>query len=238
MPSTIIYRIQSIMLDMIGDRLKELRLEHKLGQPEFAAIAGTTKQYVWRLENGHNKKPNPEYVQRWAAHFQVRMEWITSGKLPKEAVSATSEPANDDPWADVTGYSQAVGLGSGPEAQDWAETHKLKFRRDSLARKRLNPDHLAVMYGAGDSMEPTIRAGDAILFDTADTEPKNRGIYVLLVPGAAADEYVAKRAVVSKGVVSFVSDNPDGDHNWKEPRPLSDGMKVVGRVRWTGGWVK
>lgn len=143
-----------------------------------------------------------------------------------------------DPWTDVTGYSQAVGLGSGPEAQEWAETHKLKFRRDSLAKKRLNPKNLAVMYGAGDSMEPNISAGDVILFDTTDTEPKNRGIYVLLVPGAAADEYMVKRAVVSKGAVSFVSDNPDGDHNWKEPRPLSNGMKVVGRVRWTGGWVK
>jgi len=78
------------MLDMIGDRLKELRLERNLGQPEFGAIAGTTKQYVWRLENGLNKKPNPEYIQRWASHFQVRMEWITSGKLPKEASSPTS----------------------------------------------------------------------------------------------------------------------------------------------------
>lgn len=49
---------------------------------------------------------------------------------------------------------------------------------------------------------------------------------------------MVKRALVSKGQVVFVSDNPDGDHNWKEPRPLADGLKIVGRVRWTGGWVK
>lgn len=228
---------------MIGDRLKELRLEHNLDQPAFAAIAGTSKQYVWRLENGANKKPNPEYIQKWAAHFGVRMEWITSGKLPKaagEAVAPTNPapPPGSDDWADVTGYAHAAGLGTGPEAVEWAETHKLKFRRDSLARKRLNPKHLAVMYGSGDSMEPTIRAGDAILFDTSDTTPRHRGIYVLLVPGAGAEEYVVKRALVSKGTVSFVSDNPEGDHNWKEPRPLADGLKIVGRVRWTGGWVK
>jgi len=58
------------------------------------------------------------------------------------------------------------------------------------------------------------------------------------VPGAGGDEYMVKRALVSKGQVVFVADNPDGDHNWKDPRPLSDGMRVVGRVRWTGGWVK
>lgn len=228
---------------MIGDRLKELRLEHKLDQPAFAAIAGTSKQYVWRLENGANKRPNPEYIQKWASHFRVRMEWIISGKLPKwadEAPPAPSPapPSGDEDWADVIGYAQAAGLGSGPEAAEWAETHKLKFRRDSLAKKRLNPKHLAVMYGAGDSMEPTIRAGDAIMFDTSDTVPRHRGVYVLLVPGAGGDEYMVKRALVSKGQVVFVSDNPDGDHNWKEPRPLSDGMRVVGRVRWTGGWVK
>lgn len=144
----------------------------------------------------------------------------------------------DDPWADVTGYSQAAGLGSGPEAQEWAETHKLKFRRDSLSRKRLSPQHLAVMYGSGDSMWPTIKENDAILFDTTDTVPKNKGVYVILIPGAGAEEYMVKRALVSKGVTSFVSDNLDGDHNWKEPRPMDDGIKVIGRVRWTGGWLK
>lgn len=159
---------------------------------------------------------------------------------PFESLYFGDEPkaANDEDWVDVIGYAQAAGLGTGPEAAEWAETHKLKFRRDSLARKRLNPRHLAVMYGAGDSMEPTIQAGDAILFDTSDTTPRHRGVYVLLVPGAGGDEYMVKRALVSKGQVVFVSDNPDGDHNWKEPRPLADGLKIVGRVRWTGGWVK
>ncbi|HIE0523775.1 TPA: S24 family peptidase [Stenotrophomonas maltophilia] len=145
--------------------------------------------------------------------------------------------SEDDPWADVIGYSHAAGLGSGPEAAEWAETHKLKFRRESLSRKRLNPNNLAVMYGAGDSMEPVIRSGDAILFDRSDTTPKNRHIYVLLVPGAGAEEYVVKRALVSKGETFFVSDNLEGDHTWKEPRKLEEGMKIVGRVRWTGGWV-
>lgn len=145
---------------------------------------------------------------------------------------------DEDPWADVIGYSQAAGLGSGPEAQEWAETHKLKFRRDSLSRKRLSPQHLAVMYGSGDSMWPTIKEGDAILFDTTDTAPKHKGVYVVLIPGAGAEEYMVKRAIVSKGITTFISDNPDGDHDWKEPRPMDGGIKVIGRVRWTGGWIK
>jgi len=233
-----IYREWSIIRDMnesIGERLRKLR--GQMTQPEFAKIAGSSKQHVSRIEKGLIKEPSPAWLAAWASHFKVRLEWLTTGQEPKEAATVPP-PSEDTDWADVTGYSQAAGLGSGPEAQEWAETHKLKFRRDSLSRKRLSPQHLAVMYGAGDSMWPTIKEGDAILFDTTDTVPKNKGVYVILIPGAGAEEYMVKRALVSKGVTTFVSDNLDGDHDWKEPRPMDDGIKVVGRVRWTGGWIK
>lgn len=85
------------MLYMIGDRLKELRKQAGMSQGEFGAIAGTSKQYVGRLENGHNKQPGPELIGAWARHFQVRMEWITSGELPKEATGqGQSQPAGLD----------------------------------------------------------------------------------------------------------------------------------------------
>lgn len=228
-------------METIGNRLEQLRASKGLNKVEMAALGKTSKQRYGRIVNGQIDQPAPESLIPWAVHFGVRLEWIVTGKPPMESLQAAAAPApasNDDDWTDVTGYAQAAGLGSGPEAQEWAETHKLKFRRDSLAKKRLNAKHLAVMYGAGDSMEPTIRAGDAILFDTTDTIPKHRGIYVLLLPGAGAEEYAVKRALVSKGVATFVADNPDGDHDWKVPRELPRGGKVVGRVRWTGGWVK
>lgn len=236
--STMSYPPSETIGYMIGERLLELRTSAGLTQPEFAAIAGTTKQYVGRLEKGFNKDPNPKLVELWARHFGVRMEWITSGKLPKEA-----SVSDDGDWADVVGYSQAVGLGtSGPEAQEYAETHKLHFRRESLRRKHLNPKDLSVMYGKGDSMEPRIQSGDAIMFDTTDTAPKNGGVYVILTGGAAADEYNVKRCKIGRDKrVMFVADNPDGDHDWKEPRwkdePASP-IKIIGRVRWVGGWVK
>lgn len=83
-----------IIVYMIGDRLRELREDAGLNQPEFAAIAGTSKQYVGRLEKGFNKSPRPDLVEKWARHFRVRMEWITTGKLPKSATE--SQPAGLD----------------------------------------------------------------------------------------------------------------------------------------------
>lgn len=112
-----------MMFDMIGDRLKELRLAVGLDQVQFGAIADTSKQYVSQLENSVNKKPNPEFVQRWAAHFKVRMEWITSGKLPKDAL-VQDDPVTASGWLPTLGYAQAAGLGNGQRAEDWADASR------------------------------------------------------------------------------------------------------------------
>lgn len=222
--------------EAFGRRLADLLARH--GQPRRGAGAYLSRRYgvsnvvanAWL--NGEYK---PEILTAKAIADQHGEDFDTLyfGK------PTTSTASNDEDWADVVGYAQAAGLGTtGPEAAEWAETHKLKFRRDSLAKKRLNPATLGVIYGSGDSMEPRIKDGDAILFDQSETTPKNRGVYVLLVPGAAAEEYVVKRALISRGETLFAADNPEGDHDWKEPRALKRGMKVVGRVKWIGGWVK
>jgi len=175
-------------------------------------------------------------VLRFAKFFGVPPSAI------RDDLDALPSPADDGhEWPAVLAYAQAVGLGAGREADEYAETHKLKFRHASLAKKHLNPDDLRVMEGSGDSMEPTIRERDAILFDLSDTSPRNNMIYVLAEPGAGDCEYNVKRCKISKGTVTFVADNPDGDHTWKQPRVHGnpdDPFTVIGRVRWIGRWIK
>lgn len=78
-----------MLVDMIGDRLKQLRIEAGLNQPEFAAIVGTTKQFVSQLESGKNQKPNAEFLEGWARHFRVNLRWLVSGAGPKDATETT-----------------------------------------------------------------------------------------------------------------------------------------------------
>jgi phage repressor protein C with HTH and peptisase S24 domain len=157
--------------------------------------------------------------------------------LPEQRLAPSSVP--DDEYADVTGYSQAAGLGSGAEAAEYAETHSLKFKKTSLRRRGIHNHPLAVYYGKGDSMEPTIKDGDAILFDTSDNRPADGVLYVIQVEGLAHPEYYVKRALVLDGAVYFESDNPAGDHNWRKPRRMDskrEPITVIGRVHWIGGW--
>jgi phage repressor protein C with HTH and peptisase S24 domain len=145
----------------------------------------------------------------------------------------------DDDYTDVVGYSQAAGLGTGAEAVEYAETHKLKFKATSLRRRGIHNHPLAVYYGKGDSMEPTIKDGDAILFDTSDTKPVDGVLYVIQLEGMAYPEYYVKRALILDGAVYFQSDNPAGDHNWRKPRRMDsqrEPITVIGRVHWIGGW--
>ncbi len=146
---------------------------------------------------------------------------------------------NDDAWDDVIGYAQAAGLGAGAEATEYAETHSLKFKKTSLRRRGIYGRNLAVYYGKGDSMEPTIKDGDAILFDTSDTNVVDGVLYVIQVNGMANPEYYVKRAMVLDTGVYFQSDNPRGDHQWQKPKPMASKrhpITVIGRVHWIGGW--
>lgn len=168
--------------------------------------------------------------------YGVDANWL----LGEKATPSIAMPQPDDEdWANIKGYALAVGLGNSREAIEYAETHHLKFRADSLARKRLRPDKLAVLYGKGDSMLPRIHEGDAILFDTSDTSPANGELFVIALEGAGNTEYNVKRCEIVDDMVFFRADNPAGDHQWRSAKAMNNKrhpITIVGRVRWIGSW--
>lgn len=215
----------------IGDRLRELRMGRGLTLEQAGAIGSTSKQSMSQIEKGVTKEPGGSSLLKWAKYYGVSLEWLITGK---------GGDSDDEDYADVIGYSQAVGLGSGgAEAVEYAETHSLKFKKSSLRRRGILNKPLAVYYGKGDSMEPAINDGDAILFDTSDTRVVDGVLYVIQVNGAANPEYYVKRAMVLDAGVYFASDNPNGDHDWRKPKAMDSKrhpITVIGRVHWVGGW--
>ncbi len=212
----------------IGERIRAEREAQGIERKDLAALTGLPYPTLAGIENGDQASSTK--LHAIAAALRASPKWLETGRGPKES----STPA-DDGWEDILAYSQAVGLGKGAEAVEYAETHALKFRADSLDRKGLRPGALAVMYGDGDSMQPRIKKGDAILFDTSATKPADGAIYVI----QWRDEIYAKRALVLDDVTYFAADNPAGDHNWTKPKRMDskrDPITVLGRVRWIGSW--
>lgn len=150
-----------------------------------------------------------------------------------EEASATTATPDDEDWPDVLAYKQAASLGDGAVPDEYAETHKLKFRADSLRRKRLDPERLGVVYGRGDSMLPRIRSGDAIMFDMRRTDPVDGALFVVSYDGGL----MAKQLVQLGGRWFIESLNKD-DPKWRKPQPIDEhrGFAIHGRVVWIGSW--
>lgn len=177
--------------------------------------------------------PAMPILEGMARELNVTVQLLLTGR------DGAPSAANSDDYADVIGYAQAAGLSDGEEMAEYQDTHSLKFKRTSLARKHLNAANLAVMYGKGDSMLPRIQDGDAILFDTSDTRPKDDCLFVILVPGVNGSAYSVKRCIELSGTWWFDALNPQGDHHWKRPRPMDNDrhpIHIIGRVRWIGSW--
>lgn len=193
----------------------------------------------WETKGSIDKR----FIPVLARHTGRRTEYFLDDSVGDEASAAghlARELMPDDGnYANIVGYSQAAGLGAGAEATEYAETHSLKFKKTSLRRRGIYGRNLAVYYGKGDSMEPTIKDGDAILFDTSDTRVADGLLYVIQVDGMARPEYFVKRAMVLDTGIYFQSDNPHGDHQWRKPKPMvskRNPITVIGRVHWIGGW--
>ncbi len=224
-------------MSTMAERVKQAMALRGMTAPDLIARKVLSKAGIYFILDGTTKaeKIRAATVAKLSAALQVNPEWLQYGRGPMEGGASIPEGE----WEDVRGYAQAMGLGGGPEAAEYAETHKLKFKASSLARKRLRAPALAVMYGKGDSMEPRVLSGDAILFDTSDTRPRDGALFVILVPGAHNPEYQVKRCELLDDLVYFKADNPHGDHNWKKARRMDDKknpIQIIGRVRWIGSW--
>lgn len=221
----------------MGSRLAEAISARKKAPPDLIAGLGVSKGTVYNILNDTTKpeKVWADTLFRICGFLRINPVWLLHG------IGGMDAPVtNSDDYSDVIGYSQAVGLGAaGVEAVEYAETHSLKFKKSSLRRRGILNRPLAVYYGKGDSMEPAINDGDAILFDTSDTRVVDGVLYVIQVNGAANPEYYVKRAMVLDAGVYFASDNPNGDHDWRKPKAMDSKrhpITVIGRVHWIGGW--
>lgn len=209
----------------LGQRVRKARLHKKLRQEDLSKLVGISQQTLSNLENDKNE--GSVALAAIAIECGVSVAWLDREEGPMIL------EAGEEGWLNVPSYDQAAHLGDGADPAEYAETHKLKFRADSLERKGLRAHNLHVYYGKGDSMEPRIQNGDAILFNTAETAPVDGAIFVVRYDGG----YFAKRLEKLGNQWFLVSDNKD-DPKWRKPRliDMTKDFEIIGRVRWIGSW--
>lgn len=207
-------------------RIREAIHESGHTQESIAAAFGVTVQAVsgWVRTGKIDKRKLPRLAQ------------LTGKALDHFMPGAETTPAveADEEWSDVRGVKQRAALGDGTLHDEYAETHKLKFKISSLRRKGLREKDLVVYYGQGDSMLPRIHDGDALLFDLSDKRPVDGQVYLFSSP----DTGLTVKRLVDYGGRWFLEADNKAEKNWTKPVPMDGRYPFVieGRLRWIGSW--
>lgn len=125
----------------------------------------------------------------------------------------------------VSRIDARASAGPGGLVEDDREDAPLKLDEALLRELRVRPGDASMIEVAGDSMEPTLSHGDAILVDRADRRGAAGAIHVLRHDGVLQVKRIGREA----GAVRLLSDNP-AYPPITVPDPAA--IEVLGRVVW------
>jgi phage repressor protein C with HTH and peptisase S24 domain len=203
--------------------LERLCAERKEDFAGLSRMLGRNPAYIQQyVRRGVPKRLKEEERRKLARYFSVSEELL--GGPPDDLLRADGL---------VSIKRHPVTVSAGPGAVVAEELGRPYFGFDERWLKAITPTpagQLSIVRVEGDSMAPTLNAGDDILVDLADLTDRLRdGIYVLRVE----DSVVVKRIALNpmRRSVTVQSDNP-AYPDW--PDCGIDELNCIGRVIWAG----
>jgi len=210
---------------------------------EAAHIAGISEDMIYKYIGGRASLSLAP-AAKLCAKVGVSLDWLVSGRDESGHVAsnlaqvADGEGAYEAAFALVPKYDVEASAGGGREVTSEEEVGRFAFRRDWLSERGLRADRLALISARGDSMRPTINAGDTLLIDMGDA-PVRDGIYVIRMGG---ELYVKRIQRLPGGLAKVRSDNQAYEAfeiplngSWVAGDGEDVGRdRIVGRVVWIG----
>ena len=68
------------MTNSLGEKIRRLRKEQKLTLDKLAELTGSSKSYIWELENKNPPRPSAEKLAKIAAVLGVTIEYLLDEK--------------------------------------------------------------------------------------------------------------------------------------------------------------
>lgn len=223
---------------VIGRRLREA-VEGKMQFKDAAAVAGVSPKTFTRWLQGQ-QAADAKGLQRLTSHLSLPIETILApnapqvGSVMEGARRAMQQIEQDRALKDrvLVPYYPEVEASAGPGAiaTDHVQEVTLAFRQDWVRKRGLSSRGLQAIHVRGDSMEPTLRSGDLIVFDTESTRHSD-GLFVLNFDG----ELLVKRLQrLSQTRLVIASDNPLAGSSEIDLRDETQHPRIIGRVVWLG----
>lgn len=234
-------------MSSLPERLCAARSLLKLKQSEFAEQIGVSERAYQGYEAGRSV-PGGNAIEG-IARAGINVNWLLTGEgeihlsdslkdKPYEAVvdaagHAVNEPPKQAPWGFVLvpRYDVAASMGNGTVIHSEQIVDHLAFREEWVRTELgTNPKHLVLVSAIGDSMEPTLRAGDLLLIDRNSEGVKQDAVYAFATNGELR---VKRMQLKIDGSVVVKSDNPQYEAELLTSEQAS-ALRIVGRVVWSG----
>lgn len=215
----------------IGERIKEIRKEHKLTLDQLGEIAGVSKQFLSLVENG-KKEPGKDTLRTICDYFNVDMDYVIGRSDVKNALNFEGiyekgvEHGRHEAIKEIKTLSvmnnvinvpiySSLSCGTGT----WVDEIPEDFI--SIPESMMFHGQAFANFAEGDSMEPNIKSGDLLVFQEC---PQIQSGYI----GSFSlnDAYYCKRfKQLPDGSYWLFSDNSNYD-----PIPITknDDFRVLG----------
>ena len=72
----IFYRRNEIMAKLLGGKIRDLRQQKGFSLDQLADKTGTSKSYIWELENRDTRKPSAEKLTKIAETLEVTIDYL------------------------------------------------------------------------------------------------------------------------------------------------------------------
>lgn len=74
------------MPNVIGEKIQKLRKKKGLTLEQLATLAGSSKSYIWELENKNPPRPSADKIARIAQQLEVEIDYLLdeSGDIAEE----------------------------------------------------------------------------------------------------------------------------------------------------------
>jgi helix-turn-helix motif:peptidase S24, S26A and S26B len=186
----------------LGQNIRRQRKMRGWTLEQLAAHSGVDVGTISALENRDSERS--KYAAPIAQALGVSLESLSGGAVEPAPLVVKDD---DAVYASVRTVKLRVSAGIAGFAVDVDEMpgQPIFFRRDWLRLRGFNPAKLHAIKVRGRSMEPTLYAEDMIVFNEADTTPRDGDVFVINFAG----EVVVKRLIKEGPVWWMHSDNTD-----------------------------
>lgn len=227
-------KIEARLHTQIGKRLRLLMAERGLSATQLAKNADVKPSFIYDVIHGKSTNPSVVKLSQIAAAMEVD---IASLLMEEQPVTASShrprklqlDTERNDNYVTISSILVEASMGGGTIVTSEEQGKPYYFRQEWI-RDRLGVTHddLRMIFVRGDSMEPTLCAGDMILIDITKKSPTPPGIFVLFDGFGLVAKRLEFISNTTPPAIRIISDNAQ----YSAYERTIDELHIIGRVVW------